>query len=72
MTSLTVEDGESSFLEGKAEFEEWFRNFQIRWYMPQMIDLLGVMVNTMPMESRLINPLATSAAELAFKKLRGG
>ena len=72
MTSLTVEDSESSFLKGKAEFDKWFEEFQVQWYMPQMIDLLGTMVNTMPMESRLINPLVTSAAELAFKNLKGG
>lgn len=72
MTSLTLEDAESSFLMGKAEFEKWFLEFQTNWYMPLGIDLLGVMVNTMPMESRMIDPLATSAAELAFKNLKGG
>lgn len=70
--SLTIEDAESSFLKGKAEFEKWFYEFEKRWYEPQIADLLGTMVNTMPIESRNMAPLETSAAELLYKKMRGG
>lgn len=70
--SLTQEDAESSFLKGRAEFEKWKKACLRSWNMPLAIDLLGTMVNTMPYQSRLIDPVATSAAELAFKKLRGG
>jgi len=72
MTSLTVEDAESSFLKGMAEFELWFQEFSEKWNKPNMVDVLGVMVNTMPMESRILNPVVTAAAEMAYKKMRGG
>jgi len=72
MTSLTVEDSESSFLKGKAEFDEWYKQFMIRWYTPQALDLLGTMVNTMPVESRMIAPDETAIMERIYRKARGG
>ena len=70
--SLTVEDAESSYLKGKAEFDEWKDQFEMRWYMPRVIDYLGTMVNTMPIESRIIAPDATAIMERIYRKSRGG
>ncbi len=72
MSSLTIEDSESSFLKGKAEFESWLKLFNARWYMPQALDLLGTMVNTMPVESRMINPDVTAQMEKIYRNIRGG
>ncbi len=72
MTSLTIEDGESSFLKGKAMFDEWKQQFETNWYMPQVIDMLGTLINTMPVESRLIAPNETSGMEMLYRKMRGG
>lgn len=72
MTSLTIEDAESSFLKGKAEFEEWKMNFEMRWLMPQILDYLGTVVNTMPAESRTIAPEHTAIMEELYRKHRGG
>ena len=70
--SLTIEDSESSFLKGKAEFDEWRDKFLIRWYKPQVLDLLGTQVNTMPIESRIIAPDATAQMERIYRMHRGG
>jgi len=72
MSSLTVEDSESSFLKGKAEFDEWLMQFQVRWYMPQVIDYLGQLVNTMPTEARMIAPQETAMMERVYRNIRGG
>jgi hypothetical protein len=70
--SLTIVDAESSFLKGKAEFTEWKDGFLVRWYRPQAIDLLGTLVNTMPIESRMIAPNATAQMERIYRMNRGG
>lgn len=70
--SLTIETAESSFLKGKAEFDEWKDEFEMRWYMPQVLDLIGTLVNTMPLESRLISPDATATVEAMYRRMRGG
>ena len=72
MSNLTVDDGESSFLKGKAEFDTWLKEFEMRWYMPQGIDLLGTLINTMPMESRLLAPDVTAQVEKVYRNIRGG
>jgi len=72
MSNLTIEDSESSFLKGKAEFDGWFREFEIRWYTPQVMDLLGTLINTMPVESRMIAPQETAIMEMIYRKMRGG
>jgi len=69
---LDIDDAESSFLKGKAQFEEWKDDFERQWFMPQAMDLLGTMVNTMPMESRLIAPQQTAIMEQVYRKMRGG
>ena len=72
MSSLTIEDTESSFLKGKAEFDEWLMQFETRWYMPQVLDYLGTIVNTMPAEARLIAPKETAMLEKIYRDMRGG
>jgi hypothetical protein len=72
MTSLTVEDSESSYLKGKAEFDEWKQQFMVRWYMPRIVDYLGTLVNTMPVESRMIAPTETAMIEKMYHNMRGG
>jgi hypothetical protein len=72
MSSLTIEDAESSFLKGKAEFDEWFEQFENRFYAPQVMDLLGTMINTMPAASRMIAPKETAFMEQLYRNRRGG
>lgn len=72
MSSLTIEDSESSFLKGKAEFDEWLMQFQMRWYMPQILDMVGQIVNTMPIEKKLQNPIESASLEKYYRKMRGG
>lgn len=72
MTSLTIEDAESSFLKGKAMFNEWKDEFELHWNAPQAIDALGILVNTMPMEGRMMAPDATAIMERIYRKMRGG
>lgn len=72
MSNLTIEDTESSFLKGKAEFDEWLMQFETRWFMPQIVDYLGTLVNTMPIETKLAAPLETAQLEKVYRNLRGG
>jgi hypothetical protein len=72
MSSLTIEDTESSFLKGKAEFDEWLQQFEMRWYMPQIIDMLGQLVNTMPIENKLRSPYEAATMEKVYRNMRGG
>ena len=72
MSSLTIEDTESSFLKGKAEFDEWLMQFETRWYMPQIIDMLGQIVNTMPIEKKLQSPYEAASLEKSYRTMRGG
>ncbi len=70
--SLDIDDAESSFLKGKAEFQEFIDNFTAHWWQPQIVDLMGTMVNTMPMQGRMMAPDATTQMEKVYRKLRGG
>ncbi len=72
MPSLTIENAESSFLKGKAEFEKWKANFEDHWFGPQVLDQLQMMVNQMPVESRIIDPVSTAIVERAIRNKRGG
>lgn len=72
MSNLTVEDTESSFLNGKAVFEEWLRQFEMQWYMPQIIDYLGMLVNTTPIEKKLSSPMEAAMLEKTYRGMRGG
>jgi hypothetical protein len=72
MSSLTVDDSESSFLKGKAEFDDWYKKWQMQWYMPQIINFLGALVNNMPLEEKLQRPQQAFSMEKNYRKLRGG
>ena len=72
MASLTIEDAESSFLKGKADFDEWRENFENGWYAPQIVDFLGTLMNTMPLQGKLMAPRETLLMDKIYRKLRGG
>lgn len=72
MGNLSIDDSDSTFLKGKSIYEEWFSQFKRRWYMVHDLDVLGVMVNTMPVDSRLIDPNSTAMIERMYRNMRGG
>ncbi len=69
---LTIEDAESSFLKGKAEFDQFVFDFENQWWEPQVMDLLGTLIKTMPMAGRMLAPDATATIERIYRERRGG
>ncbi len=70
--SLNIEDAESAYLKGKAWFDEWKDEHEMNWYKPQIIDLMGTMLNTMPLQGRIMAPEATAQIERIYRQQRGG
>lgn len=45
---MDVTNAESAYLAGKANFEAWKAKFEAEWYEPLGVDMLRVMVDSLP------------------------
>ena len=45
---MDVTNAESAYLAGKANFEAWKVKFEAEWYEPLGVDMLRVMVDSLP------------------------
>jgi hypothetical protein len=68
---LDISDAESSFLYGKAEFDEWMMKFNIRWNMPDILLSMAAAVKAAGTQGMLQNPEAIIKTDALVKKLTG-
>jgi hypothetical protein len=68
---LNISDAESSFLYGKAEFDEWLQRFTLRWDMPNIVLFMAAAVKDAGMKGMLNNPEAVIKTDALVKRLTG-
>lgn len=72
MSILNVADAESSYLKGRAEFEEWRTNFEAMWNMPIALTYLGLYLKQLPPQAKMLAPTEAAIAQRTFEELTGG
>jgi hypothetical protein len=69
--SINITDAESSFLQGRAEFNNWVMEFTTRWYLPQALLLIAAAVKDAGTQGMLDNPEAIIKTDQLVKRMTG-
>lgn len=68
---LDISNAESSFLNGRAEFNKWVTQFVAQWYAPDQILYMAAAVKSAGVEGMLENPESVLKIDKLVKAMTG-